>query len=279
MRCSWRTVTFRLRSWGCNPRIIAAMLLGMAMSFRKVGSYCSFAETLSVKINVVESFVILSSTPISFVGIFLGALLLLSDAPFTTPMSQQEMLRIGRIRWMWGQILYLFVTCLLYYVCVLFFTIALTSLKCPVFLSTQWSEAMTQLAIQQPVFAVRSFGLAFPYPEYINAVGPFEAVLLSLLFNSFYTFFIGLCTLTINLLSKQGLGWVFAVSMHIGGYIIYANLSWLYPAKLSLLCCAMPAFQFIASLGMPTIYCLLIFSYCIVTIIYICRRFAPEIEL
>lgn len=278
MICIFRTVVQKCLSWYRNPRIIASVLLGLAMSIKKVSGYCSFAEALGMPVNILEPFVILGSTPISFVSIFLGGLLLISDAPFITPLGPQEMLRIGRKKWVWSQIAYLVVTSLFYYICIMLFSMLLTVLRYPSLVSVCWSDAMLHLAIRQPEFAIRSFGLSFPYPDYINSTTPLGASFLTLIYNSAYMILIGLCTLTINLLTKRNIGWIVAAGIHIGSYIIYANLSWLYPAKFSLLCCAIPAYHYDPMLDMPSLYCVLLFSVCIAFITCICRYFANSIE-
>lgn len=154
----------------------------------------------------------------------------------------------------------------------------ITVLRYPFWVSVCWSDSMLHLAIRQPEFAIRSFGLSFPYPDYINSTTPLGTSFLTLLYNSAYMIFIGLRTRTINLLTKRNIGWIVAAGIHIGSYIIYANLSWLYPAKLSLLCCAIPAYHYDPMLDMPSLYCALLFSVCIAFITCICRYFANSIE-
>ena len=79
----------KLRAWTTNFRIAAAFMLGFAMTAYYARRYIEYACTLGAEIQSFEVYIWLASQPRPFCFLILGGLLLLSDAPFLTPLSSQ----------------------------------------------------------------------------------------------------------------------------------------------------------------------------------------------
>ena len=103
---------------------------------------------------------------------------------------------------------------------------------------------MRTLAERQPAFAITTFKLHFPYPQYINMLSPYAAAALTLLLNWGYLTILGLVALLINSFVKPVVGVIAAFAVHIAGYLIYTNAYLGLPQQASLLVCAMPAYYF-----------------------------------
>lgn len=278
MKCVLFTLSGKLQSWITNLRVISALLLGLTLAARTIMHYLSFARAVGTAVQIFEAYIYISSSTSSFRTLALGSFLLLSDAPFITLLSQHEMLRIGRKKWLWGQIVYVFAASLLYSLTLLVFASLLSCITGESYLLGGWSSPMELLAVQQPDFAVRNFNASFPYPEMLQAVSPIGAALIGLIFNSMYLSLISLLILCVNLLTKQNYGWIVGGVVHFANYMIYANGNFGMNVKNSLRCCAVPSYHYNTYLGMSGSYCFFVLFVCIFIVIGICRANAHRIE-
>ena len=65
-------------------------------------------------LNPAVDFPLLPGTPGAFITVYLGFVLLLSDAPFRSRQQQFVLQRVGKRIWAAGQLLYLFLACLVF---------------------------------------------------------------------------------------------------------------------------------------------------------------------
>lgn len=268
----------KLQTWTTNLRIVAAFMLGFTMTAYYSLRYLEFASILGSNIQSFEAYIWLASQPRPFCFLILGGLLLLSDAPFLTPLSSQEMLRIGRIKWVWSQVVYIFFSCIVYFSLMALFTVVLSCAKVGTYLLGGWSNAMKILAFQQPDSVFINFGISFPYPELLQALHPISATCISVLFHSMYLALISLIILCVNLLTRTNYGWIVGSCVHFLSYMIEANGGFGMNVKYSLICCAMPGYQYSANRNMPPVYCCAVFLLLIYIVIRICRAYATRIE-
>ncbi len=252
---------YHIRTWPRDLRAVSSILLGATLCLYSISRYFRFSNAIGSSVQMFEAYIIVGSCAPFFLAVFLGSLLLVSDAPFITPLSRYEIVRMGRKNWLVSQGLYIILSCIFYSAIILFFCIIYSFIFCRVSLANSWSTAITMLAEEQPTFAVKNFSISFPNPDYIHTVSPVSAVLLTLLFNSAYSSVLGLCILLFNLLTDQNWGWVFAAVLHIFGYIIYANGGYFIPIKFSLFCCALPAHLFTPELNMSPFYAFIVFVF------------------
>ncbi len=269
----------RIKSWRRDYRAISSVLLGIGLCLYNITRYFSFSNAVGTSVQVFEAYIIAGSTAQIFLGLFLGNLLLISDAPFITPLSKYEIIRIGRRKWLDSQIIYIFLSCIVYSMILLFFTVLFSFLFCGVSLANTWSKAIYMLADSQPSFAANIFRISFPYPDFIHSTTPLYAVFLTLFFNSLYTIILGLCILLFNLLTSKNWGWVFASILHILGYIIYANSGFFIPLRYSLLCCALPAYHFVSYLKMSFLYVLFLYTSIIAILLTCCKKVINKTEI
>lgn len=263
----------KLQSWVTNYRIAAAFLFGIVVAIRYSLRYISYVKDFGSAVQCFETCIWLGSQPRSLCFLILGGLLLLSDAPFLTPLSLQEMLRIGRIKWVWSQIIYIITASILYFSILFLFVSILSSAMVGTYLLGGWSTPLKALASQRTSAAITNYGITFPFPEMLQKLTPIKAMIACILFNSMYLSVICLPILCVNLLTKENVGWIVGSSIHFLGYMMQANegyeLNW--SMKYSLLCCSIPGYQYTPERDMPPLYCFAMLFVCICLSSLLCR--------
>lgn len=269
----------QIMAWRRDYKAWAAFMLCLAFCIMNASRYVSFSAALGYRIQAAEAYVIIGSSIHYYTGILLGALLLLSDAPFINVRSPYEILRAGKRIWTRGQISYIVMSVILYSLFTILFCAALSALSGNIYFENSWSEAMSLLAKRQPSFAILDFKLAFPYGEFIDAVCPYGAMFMTLFFNSCYICLLCLCMFAVNVRSGRCSGWIAAIVVHIAGYVIVANGPIVFPQRYSLLACSFPANQYVEALGITPLYAATIFAVLIGMLIFISDRRARMAEI
>ncbi len=265
-------------SWLNSLHVLAAFLVEITLAVYFEARLLNYSSELRNMLQICEPYVYITSDPKMFGAVMLGGVLLLSDAPFLTPLSQYEMLRIGKKKWVGSQICYVFLTSFLYFIILLFSTAVVGSFGCGVYFIGGWSDTMEILSFTNPSAAATNFQLGFNAPEMLQAVSPVVAALEGIFFQSLYLGMIGLSILCVNMNTRQNYGWIVGSVLHFMGYLIYANSGFGMQAKYSLLCCVIPRFHYIPSMGMPGIYCSFLLFTLIWIVIQVCNRTAHRIE-
>lgn len=265
-------------SWLNSLHVLAAFLVGITLSIYFEERLLGYSNQLRNMLQVCEPYVYITSEPKMFGAVMLGGLLLLSDAPFLTPLSQDEMLRIGRKKWVSSQICYIFLVSFLYFTMLLLTTAVVGSFGCGVYFVGGWSDTMEILSFTNPSAAVTNFHLRFDAPEMLQAISPAAAALEGIFFQGLYLGMIGLTILCVNMNTRRNYGWIVGSVLHFMGYLIYANSGFGMQAKHSLLCCVIPGFHYVPSMGMPGIYCFFLLFVPIWIVTQISKRTAHRIE-
>lgn len=254
------TLAFRhLKSWRSNYHVLASFLLGAGICLKNCHGYLSFSNGIGSSVQIFEPYIIIGSRTPFLMGILLGNLLLLSDAPFISSVSKYELLRTGYKKWFRSQIMYIFLSCFLYLLYILILTSALALICSNAYIRNEWSNAMDMVAIKQTELVIVKYAFSFDFPELVLAVSPVSAAILTLIFNWLYMVFLGLIILMVNLLLNTHYGWVPAAVIHIIGYIAYANSGIGIQLRYSLLCLASPAYHYVTEFEMPSWYALCLF--------------------
>lgn len=237
-----RGALIQISSWKTDLRVIMAFALGFVLLCLNGYPYLKFAAFLKSEVQAFELSVICGSTGYAFLALFLGNLLLLSNAPFITDVTTYELLRSGKKQWIDSKILYIVLSSVLYSIMLMVASAVFSAFKGTVSFKNEWSYAMLELAIKQPIYSVDSFRIAFPQRMFVETVNPYTAVVLTVICNSMYSILISMTMMCVNLLSSRNWGWIVASLIHIGGYVIFANAGFMFPQKYSLFCHGMPAY-------------------------------------
>lgn len=229
-----------------SEKSLAAILLGVGMVCYFGSRYFRFANLNTMAVNPVESFIILGSDRSSFTCITCFALMLLTfDAPFFSDRSVYEIVRVGKNRWLISKILFVVLEVLMYQMLVFGFSVLLSVCSARTMVWRGWSPAMEYLVGDNWQLTATRFRLYFPYPGFPQALSPWEAVGVTILFNGAYCFVLTLVMLNCNILMKDTKGWVIAAAIHILGYVIYNNGNGImFRFGFSLLNHALPSWQF-----------------------------------
>lgn len=267
-----------LGAWRSDRRVHAAFLLGIALCITPVSRYMAYARVMGSAVPIWEPFIYMGSTVPCLTGTFLGVLLLMSDAPFLCERSPYEILRTGKRAWIAANILYVFISCLLYMMAILAVTMLISCTAGSITLDNHWSAAMETLAEKQPDFAVITYKIKFAYPEWINSVSPVTALLQTLLYNGLYMAVISLCIFCVNLRSHINCGWLVGAAVHVVGYVIYANGPLLFPQKCSLLVCSVPAFHYAEGYGISNAYAAVLLCALAAALVFLTLRASARVE-
>lgn len=265
-------------SWLKHPHVLAAFLLGITLAVHFEARLLDYSNQLGNMLQACEPYVYITSEPKMVSAVMLGGFLLLSDSPFFTPLSQSEMLRIGRKKWVSSQICYTLLANFLYFVVLLLATTVVGSFSCGVYFLGGWSDTMEILSFINPSAALKNFHIGFDAPEMLQAINPAVATLEGIFYQSLYLDLIGLIILCVNMNTHRNYGWIVGGMFHFAGYLVYANSGFGMQAKHSLLCCVIPSFHYVPSMEMPGVYCLLLLVIPIVAVMQICKRTAYRIE-
>lgn len=274
MKVSLKIACRQIGAWVGDPRVGAAFLLGFSLCLLRVREWKTFFDTIHSPMQIAEAYIVMGSSMWCFVGFFLGCVFLLSNAPFLNQRSPYEILRTGKKTWLTGQIIYVIFSCILYSLFILLCTASICAATSHVFLSNEWSTGMLLLSEMQPDFAP----FPFWYPNWLHSTSPYVAMLFTFLFNTLYNCCVCLCMFAVNVYSSKNLGWIAAASIHIVGYIIYANGPMVFPAKYSLLLCAMPAYHSVDIYHISSGYAAIIFVAFLASLIVAIRHAAGHFE-
>lgn len=248
-----KTAILHLTSWRHDPRVIMSLLFGGVLCCRNGYSYLQYSDFYGSPVQLFEMYIVNGSLGLSFIGCFLGYLMLMSNAPFINELSSYEIVRSGKKRWIDAKITYVFLGCFIYSLFMLVVSCLFTFFMGKSFVSATWSDSMSELAIRQPLYAIKSFHLSFPYKEYISAVNPYMATVLTVICNSMYAVILSLIIMTVNLISSRNLGWLVASILHVWGYAVFVNGGFWLPFRYSLFCHALPVWYFMPGTGMSIV--------------------------
>lgn len=231
-----------LQSWKLNCTIWAGLCIGLALCQMYVLRFTSYCNVIGTACQIVEPYIIMGNmSKHSFTGIFLGCIVVLSDAPFINKQSTYEIIRVGTCTWLRAQILYIIIVTLIYNFYIMLTCTALGVIRSNVFYENRWSTAISLLAVQQPAFAVANFKLNFPYANFIYTLRPYNGALLTLLFNAAYCIIAILLIFIVNIWTQTNMGWIAGAAFHIWGYVVSNNGGLLFKFNISTLECALPA--------------------------------------
>ena len=108
-----RSCKLNLLQWRINPKYLAIFLYMALYLWYVTHGYVDFCRDVDRSIRP-WIFPLLPGTPGALITVYLGFVLLLSDAPFRSRQQQFVLQRVGKRIWAAGQLLYLFLACLVF---------------------------------------------------------------------------------------------------------------------------------------------------------------------
>lgn len=211
-----------LRKSVTEGRFLFALIINLVLIKQLTDSVKSFAELVGVKCSPWLFPFLIREYYIQFMFIT-GATLLFADAPFIDHETNFEIIRTGRLKWITGKELYIFILSFIYSISI----IALSTLLLIPDLQMQsgWGKVLNTLAQTD----TSSMGDNFMVLDYhiIQRYTPMQAILLCLVLMTVVCFMVGLCALCINLYFKKVPGAVGGLAIALFPYF-QINFSDLY---------------------------------------------------
>lgn len=200
-----------------SPRFYVALLIGIVVHSLNITPLITYAESISEPVCILDGFVLFNTDIFSLAASSLGVILLVSDIPFTTQNETYTLLRITRIEWAAGKILYLLCSCTIYYLVV--FSFGAILLAGNAYYSNIWSQPLYLLATDSSGALQSQVGLSFP-GYIITAFQPFQAFIICFMYSIAYAFVLSLVTFWFNLKCSSATGYFLSVMFHVINYFM-----------------------------------------------------------
>lgn len=228
-----RIVRYQLTQLARNPRLYMIVILN---------SIFSAMFLLPIR-KVLESYHTLA-TPWAFIFLFSqasvifcfmgGIIILFSDAPFFNRTQMFLVIRVGKRKWLTGQLIYMLIAGMLYYV--LLYGISLVFLLPFITLKNEWGSIWNSLARSDIGL---NYGIYLVVPtEILNCFTPLQALRWLICMGTLNSFLIGLVMLCSNLFFKKEIGICIGIIMILLPYRLefmpiaihyIATVAWINP--------------------------------------------------
>lgn len=144
-----------------SPRLYLALILGCTIQIISVFPLLDFSKAMGEPLGIFEAFIYFNTDTYTATCAFLGAVLMVSDIPFSSQNETYTLLRVSRKTWVAGKVLYLLGISAVYYL-VLFIAGALFISE-NAFVANIWSLPLTVLVQNQAPELAWEYQVSFPY--------------------------------------------------------------------------------------------------------------------
>ena len=195
-----------------SPRLYLALILGCTIQIISVFPLLDFSKAMGEPLGIFEAFIYFNTDTYTATCAFLGAVLMVSDIPFSSQNETYTLLRVSRKTWVAGKVLYLLGISAVYYL-VLFIAGALFISE-NAFVANIWSLPLTVLVQNQAPELAWEYQVSFPYGHLLTLT-PAIACVLSYLLSVCYVFVMSLIIFWLNLRISKVLSYLAAVLVHV----------------------------------------------------------------
>ncbi|HOV40393.1 MAG TPA: hypothetical protein PLM59_01250 [Oscillospiraceae bacterium] len=224
---------YQLRQAFSSPRIYIALLIGSVMQIISCIPLFDFAKMQNQPLCIFEGFIYFNCDTYIASAAFLGIILLVSDIPFSSQNETYILMRISRKKWVYGKVIYLFLSCVLYYLVV--FLVGAIFISENAYIGNVWSRPIYYLAKDSSSSLAVNYNVYFPYKHILLGLSPFSAMTASFFLSVLYAFLMSLIIFLLNLNLSRPLSYGIAMLVHIIGYLLAALFSSYFYMKFSLL--------------------------------------------
>jgi hypothetical protein len=186
------------RRWKNNPQIIMAFALGFIICFLLSDKAMVFADNTGTVLQILEPFIWTFGDANSVLIISLCLLLLFGNMPNLNNEVPFQLVRISRIIWMLGQIVYLVIATFIYVLFILFSTAILSSSNA--YVENMWSPTAA-------ILGYSNIGNELSIPSFVKVMElstPYIATLHIFGLMIGYSLFMASLMLFLNLWNKKG---------------------------------------------------------------------------
>ena len=210
----FRICKINLIQWRINPKYLAVALYLVLYMWNSTRGYVSYSRDVGYSIRP-WLFPLLPGSPQFFLFIYIAFVLLLSDAPFRNRQQQFVLQRVGKRSWLAGQLMYLFVTCLLF-TALLWLLSWIFLLPCLEW-GWDWGPVLTTAATTQIDYSYGLWSLTYAC---MQGATPLEATAWVFCMMVGVSFLLGEIMVACNLWLKKGVGSVVVTGFALMPYII-----------------------------------------------------------
>ncbi len=198
IKASWAICLQNLRKWATDYRMwtIAALLIIMVQIY--VDDMQKVADLLGTKISV-WIFPFLYAQFHTKVIFTLPVVLMFCNAPFTDKNQVFVYMRVGRAKWLLGQVIYIIIASAVYYLFLLFISVISTVFTAEH--SLGWGKTLNMVAFSDAAQQAGSFYLDVP-PIILEFFTPLQAVFFTLLTSWLSAILLGLVVFLFNLITE-----------------------------------------------------------------------------
>lgn len=213
----WVVASNNLRKLPINPRIYIVLIAISAYMYLLAKPIIEFSVFIDQNITPYV-YPYLMTNSLFVVLSMLGVIMLFCDAPFVEGEHPYLVMRTGRLNWCLGQILYIFITSLLYNIVIIIITII--PILGHIEWSTGWGKAIATLAQVDTFNSISDSGTLsyFTFTIY-NYYSPIQAMLLTLLMSTLVTTMLGMIMFAFNTVLSRYTG------VLVAGFFVVFTLS------------------------------------------------------
>lgn len=214
-----------------SPRTYIALFLGCVIQIISAIPLLEFSTALGRPLCIFDSFIYFNCDIFTAAAAFLGIVLLVSDIPFSSENETYTLLRVSRRQWVLGKALYLLCACAAYYLIVM--AVGMLYIAENAYVGNFWSEPLYFLVKNPNSQIATDYSMYFPY-SHVLLLTPLWAAAASFGLSVAYSFVMSLFIFWFNLKLPRVIGYVFAIMIHVIGYLLTAVFLSLFYVKFSL---------------------------------------------
>lgn len=201
-----------------SPRLYVALLLGISVQIIALIPLLNLSEAVKSPINIWEPFVYFNCDDYIAATALLGVFLLVSDIPFTEISETYSLIRISRVKWLYGKTIYIIFMCVVYYV-----VIAISGMVFIIgnaCISSNWSLPIHMLTQDTSLIIANRYTTFFLYPEITSSLLPIHAYFYSIILSAAYACICCLFLFLLNMFFSRSISFFLTIFLHIAGYTL-----------------------------------------------------------
>ncbi|MBX4262782.1 hypothetical protein KTC96_23270 (plasmid) [Clostridium estertheticum] len=194
-----------IRRWLINPRIYILATLLSILLWNYLSPILNFSNSMRYRVTP-WIFPFISDFAYTHMMMMFGIVFLFCDAPFMNEGQPYFLIRCGRTQWAMGQVFYIMIGTLIYFLFISFVSILMISTN--LFFSNSWGKILGTLAQST---AGQAFNIQLPISYTIQSLyTPIQAFGLSFMLQWCAGTILGLIMFVINVYGKQSIGSIVA---------------------------------------------------------------------
>lgn len=213
-------------TWISSTKIVLIIIYLSVCFWAFIEPYKQFSTQINSPMGFIEPFIIIESQPFSVPLLHLLMIVLICDIPVLDSSSKLVLCRIGKRKWMLGQLLFILLT--IFLIQIIIFLTSLLSIADYSFFANGYSLVM-RYASQGKSNIAESFIIN---DSILNQIRPYSIFLHSIILNSLYMLVIGIIQFCFALNSKRLFGLLLNIIVVGSGFcLLYvnSNLKWILP--------------------------------------------------